>query len=572
PPPRRAPRPPVEDSPPELIAPVDDDFEAEPLVDDDLHDEPVHTRTVRAHAAPKEVGTDGLTRLESSKRRKDRRLRVAARSAVAFFSVLALLGTGSVWTYVKSTEAGFSQIAALDTESADIVDAAGQTGDETYLIVGTDTRAGASGAVGAGTTEDAEGARADTVILVNIPADRSRVVAVSFPRDLDVERPVCRGWDSSTGDYSSDTFPAADGDKLNATYALGGPKCLVKVIQKMSGLKIGHFVGIDFAGFEAMVDKVGGVEVCTTTPLEDGELGTILDSPGTHTLSGHKALDYVRARYVFTEGNGDYGRITRQQKFLSSLLRSALSNKVLLDPGKLNGFISAFTSATFVENVNTESLVKLGRSLQNVDAGAVTFLTVPTAGTNDWGNEIPRLDDIESIFTAIIDDLPLPGERREEPQDDAGAPPPEPAPTAPAQIAVDPGTVSVQVSNASGESGLAARIAETVGAYGFPVYEVGNYSGTSAKTVIRFAPGQEAEAMTVATAFPGAVLQEAPASAQLGTIVEIVLGTGFDGTVVAPTPAGTRLEPVKIEAPSSKDSIELPPDLSITNAGDDLCG
>ncbi|MEV1134546.1 LCP family protein [Rhodococcus coprophilus] len=569
--PRRAPRPPVADNPTELIEPVDDEFETDLPDAEDIYEEPADLRDGRTQAAPRAVGTDGLTRLESSKRRKNRKLRAAARTAVAAFSVLALVGTGSVWGYVKSTEAGFSQIAALDTESSDIVDAAGQTGDETYLIVGTDTRAGASGAVGAGTTADAEGARADTVILVNIPADRSRVVAVSFPRDLDVERPVCRGWDSSTGDYSSDTYPAAEGDKLNATYALGGPKCLVKVIQKMSGLKIGHFVGIDFAGFEAMVDKVGGVEVCTPTPLEDGELGTILDSPGKHTLSGNKALDYVRARYVFTEGNGDYGRITRQQKFLSSLLRSALSNKVLLDPGKLNGFIGAFTSATFVENVNTESLVKLGRSLQNVDAGAVTFLTVPTAGTNDWGNEIPRLDDIESIFTAIIDDLPLPGEKREEPQDDAAPVAPEPIPVAPGQTAVDPGTVSVQVSNASGESGLAARIAETVGAYGFPVYSVGNYTSTSTKTVIRFTPGQETEAMTVASSFPDAVLQEAPPSAQLGSLVEIVLGTSFDGTVVAPTPAGTELEPVAIEASSSKDAIELPSDLYITNAGDDLC-
>ncbi len=95
-------------------------------------------------------------------------------------------------------EGRFSQIAALDTDSADIVDPGGQMGDENYLIVGTDTRAGASGAIGAGTVEDAEGARSDTVMLVHVPADRSRVVAVSFPRDLDVERPVCQAWDNDT--------------------------------------------------------------------------------------------------------------------------------------------------------------------------------------------------------------------------------------------------------------------------------------------------------------------------------------------------------------------------------------
>ena len=63
-------------------------------------------------------------------------------------------------------------------------------------------------------------------------------------------------------------------------------------------------------------------------------------------LDGRTALNYVRARHVEAEGNGDYGRITRQQKFLSALLRSALSNQVLLNPSKLNGFINAFTSDT----------------------------------------------------------------------------------------------------------------------------------------------------------------------------------------------------------------------------------
>ncbi|WP_425415122.1 LCP family protein, partial [Rhodococcus phenolicus] len=529
-------------------------------------------------AAPKPAGkTAGLSRLALSKRRRRSRLALAGRTVVAFASVLALVGTGGVWGYVRSTEAGFSQIAALDTESTDIVDPVGQTGDETYLIVGTDTRAGASGSIGAGTVEDAEGARADTVILVNIPADRSRVVAVSFPRDLDVERPVCRGWDSVTGDYESDLYPAADGDKLNATYALGGPKCLVKVIQKMSGLKIGHFVGIDFAGFESMVDGIGGVEVCTSVPLVDGELGTILPTAGRQMLDGRQSLDYVRARKVEAEGNGDYGRIARQQKFLSSLLRSALSNKVLLDPGKLNNFINAFTQATFVENVNTESLVKLGRSLQNVDAGAVTFLTVPTDGTNDWGNEIPRLDDIKAIFQAIIDDEPLPGEKREEPAPadsaaGAAAAPQVAAPEVlPAQESVDTTYITLQVSNASGEAGLAARTAESLGAYGYSIYAVGNYSGTSSQTVVRFTPGQEAQAATVASMIPGAVLQQLSSSADRDGIVELVLGSDFAGTIAEPQLPGTLLEPVRVEqAPAGE--IELPGDLAVTNAGDDSCG
>ena len=120
-------------------------------------------------------------------------------------------------------------------------------------------------------------------MLVNIPANRKRVVAVSFPRDLGITPMNCQAWDPETGKYGPvydrNTGEWSDNErlttsKLNSAYALGGPKCLVKVIQKISGLAINRFMAVDFAGFSAMVDALGGVEVCSTTPLEDAELGT----------------------------------------------------------------------------------------------------------------------------------------------------------------------------------------------------------------------------------------------------------------------------------------------------------
>lgn len=521
-----------------------------------------------APAQPEAVGAPQLTRLALGKVRRRRRMRIVGRTGVAMVAVIALLLTGIVWGYLRATDNGFAQVAALDENSTDVMDPGGQTGDETYLIVGTDSRAGKNSDVGAGTVADAEGSRSDTVMLVNIPANRERVVAVSFPRDLDVTRPVCQGWDNDAGKYTDQTYDSAEGDKLNATYALGGPKCLVKVIQKMSGLKIGHFVGMDFSGFESMVNEIGGVEVCSTTPLTDGELGPILTRPGKQTVNGATALNYVRARTIESEGNGDYGRIKRQQRFLSSLLRSALSNKVLLDPGKLNGFINAFTRDVFVQNVATKDLVTLGRSLQNVDAGAVSFLTVPTAGTTDYGNEIPRTDDITAIFEAIINDDPLPGEENP----DKPKPPPTtqttPAPGQPVETAVDPSTVSVQVSNGSGASGLAATAADTLGSFGFPIYSVGNYSGTSDATIVRYSKGNEAQAATVASTIAGAKLQE---SDELGSIVEVVIGRDFPGTLINPTPAGSPLKPVPTQPSAVSGAAPLPVDLSVTNAADDSC-
>ncbi|QIS17502.1 LytR family transcriptional regulator [Nocardia terpenica] len=518
-------------------------------------------------ARPKPVGAPPLSRLAAGKQRRRRRLRLTGRTLSALVAVVALVMTGVGWNYLRATDSGFNKVSALDQNSTDIVDPGGQLGDENFLIAGTDTRAGANSQVGAGTTDDAEGARSDTVMLVNIPASRARVVVVSFPRDLDVTRPVCEGWDNDKAQYTGTQFPSALGDKLNATYALGGPKCLTKVIQKLSGLKINHFVGVDFSGFETMVDTVGGVQVCTTKPLVDGELGTVLPTPGRQIINGATALDYVRARHVVGEERSDYDRINRQQRFLSSLLRSALSNRVLFDPGKLNAFTNAFASHAFMDNVSTRDLLMLGRSLQKVEAGAITFLTVPTAGTTSYGNEIPRETDIKAIFRAIIDDQPLPGEKK-------ATAPVTSTPPAPARrpAAVDPSTVSVQVSNASGTAGLASSTAPKLSARGFQIYSVGNYAdGTSPTTLVRYAPGHEAEAGTVASTLPGAALEPA---AGLGSIVEVVLGADFAGVVRAPTPFGSPL-PDTPAAPAGGAATEtpatLPSDLEHVNAADDIC-
>ncbi|MGK8521887.1 LCP family protein [Nocardia asteroides] len=450
-----------------------------------------------------------------------------------------------------------------DEKSDDVIDAGAQLGDENFLIIGTDTRAGANGQVGAGSVADAEGARADTVMLVHIPQNRARVVAVSFPRDLDVSRPQCKGWDNNKPGYTEETFSPSMGDKLNAVYALGGPKCLVATIQRLTGSSINHFIGVDFAGFQAMVDQIGGVEVCASKPLIDGELGTVLENAGKQRINGEVALSYVRARHVYGEERSDYDRINRQQRFLASLLRGALSSKVLFDPGKLRGFADAFKEHTFVDKVDPQDLITLGRSLQRVDAGTVTFLTIPTAGTTSYGNEIPRESDIKAIFNAIRDDQPLPGEKQTVPQE---APSTTAPPTPPKYIAANPGSISLAVLNGSQQPGVAASAATKLGNQGFQIYTKDNFPSGSATTRVRYAPGYEAEAATVASAIPGATMEEAD---ELGSIVQVVLGQDYTGVIRAPVPFGDEI--TNVTASTEKTPVTLPSDLEHMNAADDIC-
>ncbi|WP_412475297.1 LCP family protein [Gordonia sp. LUNF6] len=521
--------------------------------------------------------TAALSRVRGGRRTKptgkERTTRIATntgRILLGLACVLSLVGTGYAWNMMRSINGGWNIVNALDPENSNVRKPGDQTGDETYLIVGTDTRAGKNSKLGAGDADVVEGARSDTVLLVNIPADRSRVVAVSWPRDLAVDRPECQNWDNSTQKYSG-TLEAASSVKLNGVYADGGPNCLVKTLTQISGLNINHFIAMDFSGFEDVVRTVGGVQVCSTVPLYDYELGTILKKAGTKKLTGRQALNYVRARHISAEGNGDYGRIKRQQLFMSSLLRSSLSGDVLSNPSKLNKVARSFIANSYVDNVDTDSLIQLAESMQGMEAGRVTFLTIPTSGTSTDGqnNEIPRMDDIDAIFNAIIDDKPLPGEKKAKPSStkkpSASPKPPAPRTELTAQHASN---MSVRVLNGTDESGVAGSVMEELVRQGIDVSGIADSSEKRTDTVVRYGPGEKDSAATIAKMFPGAQIQE-DSTVKAG--VEVIVGSDFGGTqTIGSVPTAGSVLSVG-ELPANTDNSDLPNDLSVTNAGDTTC-
>ncbi|TLW93936.1 transcriptional regulator [Saccharomonospora piscinae] len=346
-------------------------------------------------------------------RRSERKV-LASRAGAVVIAALVLLTSGVGWGAKTWFEGQFNEIVALDENSDDIRKATAQLGDENFLIVGSDTRAGARPQDNVGTTENVKGARSDTLMLAHIPEDRTRAVVVSFPRDLEITRPECQRWDSTTGSYG-EPLPPEEAVKLNSAFNAGGPRCVTKVIQQLSGMKINHFVGIDFQGFKGMVDAVGGVTVHLDEPMEDAELGLIVAETGDVLLKGDQALNFVRARKVYSDPTfSDYGRMQRQQQFLSALLGKVLSGDVLLDMGRLTGFVRAFANSTFGQNIGVDQMLTLAQSMRGMDAGKVTFLTVPTVGEpNERGNEVLLEADTDQLFETLIENTPLPGEEPE---------------------------------------------------------------------------------------------------------------------------------------------------------------
>ena len=530
---------------------------------------------------------DAPTQTKQTKSRRHHPMLLAGRSLSALFAVLALVLTGGAWHWSTSKNSHLNTVSALDPDSADIVDPSAQYGDENFLVVGLDSRAGANANMGAGDADDAGGARSDSVILVNIPASRKRVVAVSFPRDLAITPLQCEAWNPDTGKYGPITDPKTGKTgprmvytetKLNSAFSFGGPKCLVKVIQKLSGLSINRFIAIDFVGFARMVEALGGVEVCTTTPMRDYELGTVLEHAGRQVINGQTALNYVRARQVTTEENGDYGRIKRQQRFLSSLLRSLISEDTLLNLNKLNNVVNMFVGNSYVDNVKTKDLVQLGQSLQHMAAGHVTFVTVPTGVTDQNGDEPPRTGDMKALFSAIINDDPLPGENDANAQNLGSvtttppttkkAPQANPAPEShPEQVTTtSPQDVTVQVYNGTAQSGLASTATNQLKRNGFNVMSPNDYPNSLTTTTVFFSPGNEQAAATVASSFTNVKVERV---AGMGQVVQVVLGPDFS-SVSTPAPSGSSMS-VQIGRNSSAAPTKLPEDLTVTNAADTTC-
>lgn len=565
-----------------------------PVVPAHASELPDLTDLCREPAAPEQIFGDDLVPIDSTveapaeppSHRGRHTAMVMGRVAAALIAVLALAMTGAAWQWQSTKNHNLNKVAALDPNSRDIVDPGAQYGDENFLIVGTDSRIGTNSDMGAGTTDDAAGARSDTIMLVNIPANRKRVVAVSFPRDLSITPMQCEHWDPTTSTYG----PATDPDspvygmdkvytetKLNSAYAVGGPKCLVKVIQKLSGLSVNRFMAVDFAGFAKMVDALGGVEVCSTTPLEDYELGTVLANAGRQVVDGHTALQYVRARQVTTETNGDYGRIKRQQLFLSSLLRSLISKDTFFSLSKLNNVVNLFINDSYVDNIQTKDLVDLGQSVQGVNVGRITFVTVPTVGyADEYGNEVPRTDDMRSLFDAIINDDPLPEEKNV----DAPATPgttPQAAIPAPDDtngelvdaVTTSPGDITVRVSNSTGEDGLASTAASDLQQHGFNVDTPDDYPGPLDSTTVFFSSGNEQAAATVASSFAVPAIPAIERVSGMGNVIRVVLGSDFS-SVNPPSPSGSSVQ-VHVVHDRSSETSHLPEDLTVTNAADTTC-
>jgi LCP family protein required for cell wall assembly len=431
-------------------------------------------------------------------------------------TVLATVASAVGWMGLSHLSSNITTIDITDDLGTARPTKATPTAPTTYeplniLIMGTDTRTGQGRAFGdASQTASGEG-HSDTAILLHVSGDRTRALGVSLPRDSWVTRPSCKGGGTVTG-------------KFNAAFATGGPACTIKAVESLTGVRIDHFVVVNFLGFEAVVDSLGGVPICTTEPINDPKSHLVLKK-GTTVLDGKQALAFARARKTLGDGS-DISRIDRQQVFLSSVVRTATSAGLLTNPVKLFEVLNSVTESLTVDKAlgSVDALKDLALSMQGLSPKDVKFMTVPWTGRGD-GENVVWTSAADKIWTAFKNDTPYP-----------------PATTVPAgqkALTVKPSDISVQVLNGSGVTGRGKSVAAELQKLGFVVVGVGTAKGgTVATTTVASTPTRTESARTLAYAAQTSATTTTATSRSL----VLTIGTDWKGVravSVAPKSSGS---------------------------------
>lgn len=466
------------------------------------------------------AGTSARPRAASRRRR-----RVLIGLGVVAALVVAVVGVGALVVNNK-----FDLIERLGIAG---LDAAGDDEPRNYLLVGSDDRAAIdpddpNSAVFVRSGDDSPtGQRADVIMVMRVDPGAGTVDVLSIPRDLWV--PIA-GWDAE--------------ERINTAYT-EGPQQLVDTIREDFGIEINNYVEINFAGFQGLVDAVGGVPMWFDTPLRDPNSGLDVGE-GCVTLDGYQALAFVRARALEaygpegweTDPTGDSGRITRQQVFMRRVLERASNEVSVTDLGTLNQLADvAIDYVTLDSTLNLRRLIDLGRRFSGLGEGNLTFHSLPTErwitpGGADVQLMVPDAEPVLAIFRG--------GELR-------------PVTTA------APARVPVTVLNGTTVEGQAAAVAAALGGVGFEIADTGNAGGGWATTTVRHGPGASAEASQVARYLAGGADLEADDGLPEGAVV-LVVGDDFTGVLGTPLDPDDPILAGRPGFPTTTTSTTLAPD------------
>ncbi|MET9801187.1 LCP family protein [Streptomyces sp. NPDC006368] len=346
------------------------------------------------------------SRIRATGRRRKQPAKGRGALTVAAWSAAGLVvigGSGAAFAYFKlngNIETVDINAQLRDDDRPENVD----NGSMDILVLGSDTRSGANGAYG----RDEGAARSDTAMIVHVYEGHRTASVVSVPRDTIIERPDCT-------DRAGAKVPAQRKAMFNTAYEVGGPACAVKTVEAMSGIRMDHYIEVDFTGFKKLIDELGGVRVTTTKAIKDDSSHLDLEA-GAHTLTGEQALGLVRTRKGVGDGS-DLGRIQLQQAFMKAFINQVKSAGALSSPKRLWDVADTATQAIKPDSEldSVKELAGFAGGFKNLGADDVRMITLPVRyDPADLNRVIPLKERAQQVWTALRQDRPIPASATED--------------------------------------------------------------------------------------------------------------------------------------------------------------
>ncbi|MGQ0837992.1 LCP family protein [Actinokineospora sp.] len=449
---------------------------------------------------------------------------IGSKILVTVISALVLATTGYYWQVAN----GFTD----DLTTADVITGSGERpadGAVDILMVGMDSRTDAQGnslskeqlaMLNAG--KDEGEINTDTLIMIRIPNDGGKAVGVSLPRDSYVDIPgygkhkinSAYGRAKLTARERLQKEGVTDRAQLEVRSNQDGAKNLIGTVEKLTGAKIDHYAEVNLLGFYDITNAIGGIDVCLNKAVRDSFSGANFPA-GPQNLQGAAALAFVRQRHGLA--GGDIDRIVRQQVFMSGMAQKIFSRDLLVPGSSTIGQLQEAIKKSVVLDKDW-NIMQFAQQMMGFTGGNVSFQTIPIGTIDlDTPNDGKAVQVDPAAVRTFVQGLL------------GGTPPSNGAPGSDAAPAAKP---TVTVLNASGRTGLAAEVADTLAGQGFKTGETGNATSRQ-KTVVRYAKGDQAGADSVAQALGGDITVEADANLTRGKVT-VLLGKDF-------TPSGQRL-------------------------------
>ena len=426
-------------------------------------------------------------------RRRARTKRIAALVAGAMV-VLVFLAAGGVYAYAKYIERTMQSTVLKQGELGEVLTKAKPMEPVNILVLGADYRKG-----------DIK-YRTDSMIVAHVDPQAKKIWLMSIPRDTRIE------------------YPGVGPIKINTAHVYGGPKGAVNAVEDLTGMKMNHYLEVNFKGFKKAVDAIGGVWIDVPVAINDrqadqspGKRASKIDA-GYQRLDGEHALTFVRARHQFADQ--DFSRMKNQQLFFL-----ALADQVgkVGNVAKLPQMVSAV--APYIQtDMSLVDMIKMAQALRGT--GRENIYTATLKG--EWKSPFiyPDMD----LLAKLMKDVKA--GRSFEPTSSKDA-----SKTVQATMvsAKKPSQIKITVRNGSGLNGVAKQAASILKAKTFTVGEVGNANqSVYGKTMIIYKDDLAAAELVASAMPPGTKIVQSRGMYSFNSDILVVVGKDWD---VAKVPA-----------------------------------